>query len=57
MKSICVFGVFVADLCFVANAIPEKGQTILGNNILLVQVEKDQTKQLLQLDLEVKLIL
>ena len=31
MKSICVFGVFVADLCFVANAIPEKGQTILGN--------------------------
>ena len=31
MKSICVFGVFVADLCFVGNAIPEKGQTILGN--------------------------
>ena len=31
MKSICVFGVFVADLCFVADAIPEKGQTILGN--------------------------
>ena len=31
MKVICVFGVFVADLCFVANAIPEKGQTILGN--------------------------
>ena len=31
MKSICVFGVFVADLCFVSNAIPEKGQTILGN--------------------------
>ena len=31
MKSICVFGVFVADLCFVANTIPEKGQTILGN--------------------------
>ena len=31
MKSICVFGVFVAALCFVANAIPEKGQTILGN--------------------------
>ena len=30
MKSICVFGVFVADLCFVADAIPEKGQTILG---------------------------
>ena len=31
MKSICVFGVFVADLCFVADSIPEKGQTILGN--------------------------
>ena len=31
MKSICVFGVFVADLCFVANSIPEQGQTILGN--------------------------
>ena len=31
MKSICVFGVFVADLCFVADAIPEKGQTILGS--------------------------
>ena len=31
MKSICVFGIFVADLCFVANSIPEKGQTILGN--------------------------
>ena len=32
MKGICVFGVFVADLSFFANAIPEKGQTILGNN-------------------------
>ena len=31
MKIISVFGVFVADLCFVANAIPEKGQTILGS--------------------------
>ena len=30
MKSICVFGVFVADLCFIANSIPKKGQTILG---------------------------
>ena len=35
MKSICVFGVFVADLCFVANAIPEKGQTILGNKHII----------------------
>ena len=31
MKIISVFGVFVADLCFIANAIPEKGQTILGS--------------------------
>ncbi len=30
MKSICIFGVFVADLCFVGNKIPIKGQTILG---------------------------
>ena len=35
MKVICVFGVFVADLCFVANEIPEKGQTILGNNHII----------------------
>ena len=32
MKSICIFGVFVADLCFICSSIPEKGQTILGNN-------------------------
>ena len=32
MKSICIFGVFVADLCFIGSSIPEKGQTILGNN-------------------------
>ena len=30
MKSICIFGVFVADLCFVGSEIPIKGQTILG---------------------------
>ena len=30
MKSICIFGVFVADLCFVGGKIPTKGQTILG---------------------------
>ena len=30
MKSICIFGVFVADLCFVEAKIPIKGQTILG---------------------------
>ena len=31
MKTISVFGVFVADLCFIARAIPEKGQTVLGS--------------------------
>ena len=30
MKSVCIFGVFVADLCFVGSKIPTKGQTILG---------------------------
>ena len=35
MKTISVFGVFVADLCFIANAIPEKGQTILGSNHII----------------------
>ena len=35
MKVISVFGVFVADLCFFGNAIPEKGQTILGNNYIV----------------------
>ena len=35
MKSICIFGIFVADLCFIGNSIPEKGQTILGNNHLV----------------------
>ena len=30
MKSICVFGVFVADLCFVGKKIPSEGQTVLG---------------------------
>ena len=32
MNSICIFGVFVADLCFFGNKIPVKGETILGNN-------------------------
>ena len=30
MKSICIFGVFVADLCFVGEKIPSEGQTVLG---------------------------
>ena len=30
MKSISILGVFVADLCFVGDKIPSKGQTILG---------------------------
>jgi ribokinase len=32
MDAICVFGVFVADLCFFAETIPVKGQTVLGKN-------------------------
>ena len=35
MKTICVFGVFVADLCFISNTIPEKGQTILGSKYIV----------------------
>ena len=35
MKSICVFGVFVADLCFIGENIPEVGQTILGTKHLI----------------------
>ena len=35
MNSICVFGVFVADLCFFGNKIPVKGETVLGNNHLV----------------------
>ena len=35
MKIISVFGVFVADLCFISNAIPEKGQTILGSQHII----------------------
>tara|TARA_B100001123_G_C15217361_1_gene989812 strand:+ start:90 stop:1004 length:915 start_codon:yes stop_codon:yes gene_type:complete len=31
MNSITVFGVFVADLCFIGSSIPESGQTVLGN--------------------------
>ena len=35
MKSICVFGVFVADVCFIGENIPEVGQTILGTKHLI----------------------
>jgi len=35
MSSICIFGVFVADLCFFGNKIPEPGETVLGNNHLV----------------------
>jgi len=31
MNSICILGVFVADLCFFGKSIPVKGETILGN--------------------------
>ena len=35
MSSICIFGVFVADLCFFGNKIPKRGETVLGNNHLV----------------------
>jgi ribokinase len=35
MSSICIFGIFVADLCFFGNKIPVKGETVLGNNHLV----------------------
>jgi len=31
MSQICVLGVFVADLCFFGESIPDQGQTILGH--------------------------
>ena len=33
--SICVFGIFVADLCFFSDSIPIKGQTILGKKHII----------------------
>ena len=35
MSLISVFGVFVADLCFIGNSIPKSGQTVLGNKHLV----------------------
>ena len=35
MNSICIFGVFVADLCFFAEKIPSKGETVLGKSHLV----------------------
>ena len=35
MKSISILGVFVADLCFIGDRIPSKGQTILGKKHVL----------------------
>ena len=33
--SICVFGIFVADICFFADSIPVAGQTILGDKYII----------------------
>ena len=44
MKSICVLGIFVVDLCFMGNRIPSKGQTILGKNISMDLEAKDLIK-------------
>ena len=35
MNSICIFGIFVADLCFFSHTIPIKGQTVLGTKHLV----------------------
>ena len=35
MKPISILGVFVADLCFIGDKIPNKGQTILGRKYLV----------------------
>jgi ribokinase len=35
MKPICIFGIFVADLCFFSKTIPIKGQTVLGTKHLV----------------------
>ena len=35
MKPICIFGIFVADLCFFSNTIPTRGQTVLGSKHLV----------------------
>ena len=35
MSSICILGIFVADLCFFGKKIPERGETVLGNNHLV----------------------
>ena len=35
MKSICIFGIFVADLCFFSHTIPIRGQTVLGTKHLV----------------------
>ena len=35
MKPICIFGIFVADLCFFSQTIPVRGQTVLGTKHLV----------------------
>ena len=35
MQSICIFGVFVADICFYSEKIPIKGETVLGRDHLV----------------------
>ena len=35
MQFICIFGVFVADLCFYSEKIPIKGETVLGRDHLV----------------------
>ena len=44
MNDISVLGIFVADISFSGPKIPSIGETILGKNIMLDQVEKDVIK-------------
>ena len=49
MSSICIFGVFVADLCFFGNKIPEPGETVLGNNHLVGQGGKGSNQAIAEI--------
>ena len=43
MSEITVLGIFVADISFSGPKIPSIGETILGKNIMWVQVERLQS--------------
>ena len=55
MQPICIFGVFVADLCFYAEKIPIKGETVLGNKHLVGPGGKGSNQAIAAARLEGKL--